>query len=190
MNRKTDQAKFSELMQGLSKIFDPGRKISAVVMELYFKALEDLTIEQIAIAVSKVIRERVYSGFPKPAEIRLAIKPPDIDQLSDPLGAWLLVERHIEGGPMPTDPVVNKTVATMGGYERLGLQSYAELVWVQKDFERRYELLNHRRDIFELPAPQQNYLKLTRKSPNDQVTHGTKNLRQIAATALRSMPEE
>jgi len=96
--------------------------------------------------------------MPLPAHIREIIQPRA--QLQNGLDSWLLVEKCLEGGGKPTDPVINKTVDGMGGYDRLGRLPYTELTWTQKEFERRYEMLNERRDMFELPAPQKNYLKL------------------------------
>ncbi len=154
-----DEVKFAQLMKGLAGVFDSKGTLSPIKVELYFKALEDLSIDQIEKSVSELIRDREYPTMPLPAHIRENIK--SVKSL-DGLGAWLLVEKCIEGGPIPYDPVVNKAVDGLGGYERLGLSSYSELVWIQKEFERRYELLNESREQFELPAPKTDFLKIVK----------------------------
>ena len=161
MKGKNDLKRFAQLMSALSGVFDSKEKPSALKIELYFKALEDLTIKQIEGSATKIMRNRIYPSMPLPAHIR---ENADLQQLLDSLSAWILVEKCLEGGPKPTDPVVNKAVDTLGGYERLGYQSYEQLVWTQKDFERRYELINQRRDIYELPAPQKDHLKIVKKN--------------------------
>lgn len=164
MKRKKDQAKFSQLMKGLAGVFDSKGTLSPIKIELYFKALEDLTTEQIEKSVSELIRDRVYSTMPLPAHIRENIKSV---QLLDGLGAWLVVEKCIEGGPTPTDPVINKAVDGMGGYERLSRLPYDELTWIQKEFERRFTLLNEHRAQLELVPLVKISPKLLEKNPKE-----------------------
>lgn len=162
MKGKNDLKQFAQLMSALAGVFDSKGTLSPIKIELYFKALEDLPIAEIERSVSELIRDREYTTMPLPAHIRKNIQPPT--QLINGLAAWLLVEKCIEGGPQPHDAAINKAVAGMGGYERLSLITYTELPWIQKEFERRFELLNERRDMFELPAPQKDHLKIVRKN--------------------------
>ena len=150
MKGKKDEIKFSQLMKGLAGVFDSKGTLSPVKIELYFKALEDLSIDQIEWSVGQLMRERKYPSMPLPADISGNIPHA---QLSNGLDAWLLVEKSLEGGPTPEDPVINKTVDGMGGFDRLSRIPYAELTWTQREFERRYQLLNQRRELLELPAP-------------------------------------
>lgn len=162
MKGKNDLKRFAQLMSALAGVFDSKEKPSALKIELFFKALEDLTIEQIKQSVSQLIRDREYSTMPLPAHIRKNIEP---IQLLDGLGAWLLVEKCLEGGPTPIDPVINKAVDGMGGYERLSRLPYDELTWTQKEFERRFSLLNERRDMHELTGPKKSHLQIVEKKP-------------------------
>ena len=161
MKRKNDQAKFSQLIKALAGVFDSKEKLSPIKIELYFKALEDLTIKQVEQSVTKIISNRVYPSMPLPAHIRGNIE--SIQPLTG-LSAWLLVEKCLEGGAKPTDPVINKAVEGMGGFDRLGLLPYSDLIWTQKEFERRFELLNESRNIYELPSPKTDHLKIVKKN--------------------------
>ena len=161
MKREKDQGEFAKLMYSMAGIFDSKEKPSALKIELYFKALEDLTIKQITVSVSKIIRNRVYPSMPLPAHIR---ENTNLPKPLDSLSAWAEVMKPLEGKPTSLDPVISKAVAILGGYEKLGLLSYDQLIWVKKDFERLYETLGERRDIYELPAPTTDYLKIVKKN--------------------------
>ena len=161
MKGKKDEKKFSQLMKGLAVIFDLKGTLSPIKIELYFKALEDLSIDQIEKNAGELIRDREYLTIPVPAQIRK--KTPA--KLLTGLSAWLLVEKCLEGGVKPTDPVINKAVEGMGGFDRLGLLPYSELTWTQKEFERRFELLNQSRDMFKLLGPTENRPKVIELNP-------------------------
>ena len=170
MKGKKDEVKFAQLMRGLAAVFDVKGTLTPVKIELYFKALEDLTIEQIEKSVSELIRDREYTSIPLPAHIRKNIHPPV--QALNGLSAWLIVEKCIEGGAKPKDPIINKAVDGMGGYQRLSLLPYSELTWTQKEFERRFLLLNEKRALIEAPALQKNRLKIVEINPKEK---GLKN---------------
>lgn len=161
MKRKKDQVRFSQLMKGLAGVFDSKGTLSPVKIELYFKALEDLTIEQIEKSVCELVRDREYSTMPLPADIRRIIQP---GNLLTGLRAWLLVEKCLEGGPKPQDPAINAAVEGMGGYDRLGRLPYHELTWTQKDFERRYQLFSESFNLLEIPGPEKQPLRIVEKT--------------------------
>jgi hypothetical protein len=66
---ENDEKKFGELMLAMGEVF---QKIpNKIQMEIYFRALEDLTISQVSQAISSIVKTRKITGtLPLPAEIR------------------------------------------------------------------------------------------------------------------------
>ena len=60
---------FNEFLVKLSEVFDNGREISESRAIIYFDILANYPIEKIKAAINALLKTRVYSGFPKPAEI-------------------------------------------------------------------------------------------------------------------------
>ena len=150
MENKKDYKKFKDLIKTLADVFNKGQVPEPTTVEIYFNVLKDLQIDQVEAAVIGLLKDRVYTGFPLPAHIRGKVR---VQGKPTAVEGWAKVMKCLEGGPIPIDPVITKTVANLGGYEKLGLTSYDQLVWVGKDFERLYDTLDERRDIHELPEP-------------------------------------
>ena len=157
MKGKNDFKQFAKLMSVMTGIFEAKQEMKPFRVELYFKVLEDLSIEQIEKSVNQLMHERVYSTMPLPAHIRQNVQS---TRLLDSLEAWSSAVKWFEGGPQPIDPITNKVVGILGGYEKVSRTPYPQLPWIQKDFERLYKDLSERRDVHELPAPQGKELKL------------------------------
>ncbi|MEA1937186.1 MAG: DUF6475 domain-containing protein [Patescibacteria group bacterium] len=140
-----DNKRFAVLMATLSEIFDDGKDISEIKMEVYWEALKKFEINKVQKAVSDLINTRVYNSFPKPAEIIEMIHGCQ-DSLA--LKAWLRVIGAVEsvGGyqsiEFAGDPVIHSTVEAMGGWIKLCDMSGKDVVWKQKEFERLYGILN------------------------------------------------
>ena len=64
-----DRAPFAELMIGVGEVY--GEPVSDARMELYYRALEDLSLDEIRAAANAHVRGSRF--FPKPAELREAI---------------------------------------------------------------------------------------------------------------------
>lgn len=148
MKGKDDFKKFAELMVIMSEIFDSSKKPSAMKIEIYFQALKHLTIEEIEVSVSKIIKERVFSGLPKPADI-IGYVPKQLGVMTS-LEAWALALEWFEGGAQPIDAVINKAVNILGGYEKVSRTPYSQLPWFQKDFEKLYNDLTECREAYGL----------------------------------------
>ena len=67
--KSEDAKKFTELLDQLSEIFDNGANVSELKTMIYFDILTNYLIEKIEIAIKKILKTRIYSGLPKPAEI-------------------------------------------------------------------------------------------------------------------------
>jgi hypothetical protein len=143
MKRKDDQTKFAGLMKALAEVFDGSIQPSPLKIELYFKALEQYHIEKLEMAVSKMIKERTYPSFPKPAEIRENIEPKDTR--AGPLMARIQIEAWLlTGAPYPQDPVIQAVIKSYGGARRLGMTTFSDLKFLLRDIESRYETISLR----------------------------------------------
>jgi hypothetical protein len=137
---KTDMRMFAALMAALSEVFDSGREVSKVKMDIYYESLKEFDVKTLEVAVKRIIKGRVYASFPKPAEIIQEITGTVENQATL---AWVkvltAVKRH--GNYMSVrfdDPVIHSVINSMGGWIQLGNMKVDETVWKQKEFEKLY----------------------------------------------------
>lgn len=138
-----DLEAFGNVMKGLAEIFDTKMPMSPVKIELYYKALEDLTIEQVKSAAAQMVKTREYPSFPKPAEFRKQLGASDADR---PQLAWAKVDLAVRTkGPYQNvrfdDPVIHSVINAMGGWAALCSCSDRDWPWRQKDFEKLYPVM-------------------------------------------------
>jgi hypothetical protein len=144
-----DLKKFAVLMATLAEVFDAGKEVSKIKMEIYFKSLEKHPIEHISQAISNMINTRVYPSFPKPAEILQEINGRNENRATE---AWLEVLEAVKriGNYQSVkfaDPVIHSVVQVMGGWDQLaGSMTLDEEKWKQKEFERLYQVMERRGD--------------------------------------------
>lgn len=144
MKKETDLKRFGTAIAGLAEVFDTkGDGISSVGMELYFRALEDLEIDQIERAAMEIVRTRVFNGMPKPAEIREAIQG---TKESAAVLAWEKVDKAVrKHGPYESvrfdDAAIHSAIELMGGWVELQNVPLDEWKWRRKEFERLYAIV-------------------------------------------------
>jgi hypothetical protein len=143
-----DVPEFGKVMSGVSEIFDSEKPPSPMKIELYFRALQSLTIEQVKKAAALLVRNRTYSSFPKPGEFIEAL-PDNQTEEDRPKLAWLKVVDAVENHGAYADvkfddPVIHSTIKAMGGWSRLCAMKTAEMPFRQKDFEETYNLVKHK----------------------------------------------
>lgn len=148
MTDDSDLKAFSETMKGLAEIFDSGKPLSAIKLEIYFRAMQDHSIQEIKMAAAKLVKTRVYSTFPKPAEFLGLIDGKEDDQ---PKLAWAKVDQAVRSqGPYASvqfdDPVIHSVVEALGGWAQICSCTDKEWVWKQKDFEELYPLMAKKPD--------------------------------------------
>jgi hypothetical protein len=142
---KNDRTKFGMLMKALNETF--GNSIpTKEKMEVYFRALSDLSIEQIDVAVINLLNSRtITTTFPVPAEIRAAI---GVDAKSFALIALNKAERAVElhgsyCAVVFDDPVIHMVIRTMGGWAKFCCPAVygdeQDWQWKQKEFISLYE---------------------------------------------------
>jgi hypothetical protein len=135
-----DRAAFAELMLGISETFS--HPVSDTVMELYFRALQDLPLE--ALRVAATIHVRTAKFFPRPAELREAIEGSTEDAAEI---AWVTLLRLVRsvgyyGTPTWTDDATRRAALELfGGWQALCSSLPAEgpeLLGCAKNFKSVY----------------------------------------------------
>lgn len=135
-----DEKQFAMLMITLYEIYE--KKGSATKTEIYFNILEEYPIEKIKKGVTNIVKKRVYSSFPKPADIIEAIEGSygDIEEraLNCFIEAKQAIMRYGIYEHVNFDPIVNKTIDSLGTWQEWCLTPENEWTWKGKDFVKRY----------------------------------------------------
>lgn len=144
--KKNDVRAFAQVMTALNEVFgDPAKSVTDLKNELYFSALQDLTIEQLNKAVNVLCNRKTIKTFPLPAEIRDAA----IGNLNDMAEAafevmWDTVKRVGSYYSVEfQDGVIAQVVALMGGWEKV-CKLEGEMKWIRKEFCDIYSSLIRR----------------------------------------------
>lgn len=130
------------LMAMLAEEYTPGKLVSDLKGELWFEELKQYTIEKIEQSIKKIIRTRTLSTYPKVSEIIREIEGSSEDKS---LTAWLKVKESIArvGAYQSVqfdDPVIHSVINDLGGWPKVCEVLEDDLKWMQKDFERIYQL--------------------------------------------------
>jgi hypothetical protein len=146
-----DIEKFAVVMAALSECFD--KEISEKKLEVYFAALQELTIEQVAAAAKWLMRYRTITGtFPLIAEFYQALEQvegqggvEDRAELAWRKLVWAIKNHGYYASVCFDDPVIHAVVDAMGGWLKISGDDpdwwESELKWRQKDFVALYRAL-------------------------------------------------
>jgi hypothetical protein len=163
-----DRQPFAELMLGIGETY--GEPVSATRMEIYFRALCDLSLEQLRDAASLHVRSQKF--FPRPSELRDAIDGTVEDQAEI---AWTQVQalvrrcgfwwREDQQGPIPwpDDTTRRAALELYGGWQPLCEKLPAagpEMLGTAKLFKAHYAAFARQRVRAALPGPSRAEAKL------------------------------
>ena len=114
------------------------------VIEVYYRALSDLSDEEFIRAIDRVVKIRVFPGMPKPAEIRDAAGGGESEALLALDKAEKAVELHgMYKAVIFDDPVIHMVVSAMGGWTKFcrpdAFGEYQQPHWQRKEFVSLYE---------------------------------------------------
>lgn len=126
------------------------KKISPVLMKTYWACLEPYSFSEVQLALAELlknpdVKKHVY--FPSPSDV-VAIIEGDVNSKS--LLAWTEVMKAIREighyeSVVFSDELIHAVICDMGGWIRLCQLTERELPFVQRDFERRYQVYSRRR---------------------------------------------
>jgi hypothetical protein len=135
-----EQVEFSKAMMILAEVYN--RKLSQLLLQTYWDCLKDYPLSVFQNVLCQFLKnpDHAKKGFPSPAEW---IKVIEGDSESRGLAAWTQVLKAIrQVGQYESvrfdDSLVHTVIADMGGWIFLCKQPERELIFLQKEFERRY----------------------------------------------------
>ncbi len=126
------------------------RKISPVLMKAYWACLEPYPFGEVQRALGEILKNpdiKKHPYFPIPTDIIEIIEG---DVQSKSLWAWTEVTKAIReighyDSVIFADELIHVVIRDMGGWIKLCHYTEKELPFVQRDFERRYQIYCRRR---------------------------------------------
>ncbi len=135
-----DFEKFAEVWSQAQEIYN--RSVTPGTIELVFRALEQLDLDEIRRALTLHIQSPDTGQFPpKPGDV---IKFARGDSQSRTLQAWAKVERAIRSvghyrDVAFDDPLVHAAIERIGGWPKVAMvDSEKDMVWLRQRFEAQY----------------------------------------------------
>lgn len=136
----SDQEKFTQGLMILAEVYN--RKLSSLLLHTYWNCLKKYSYAVFETALWDFLKNPDYAkkNFPSPADWIKAIEG---DTESKSLVAWTEIINsiryvgHYESVQF-TDPLIHRVIRDMGGWIYLCQQSERDLIFAQKEFERRY----------------------------------------------------
>ena len=142
MNKK-DAGKFAECMIVLNDTLGSNNQPpSAAKIEFYFKALSDLSIEEVETGALRVANTKTMKVFPTPAEIREAVRGKAEDLAVIAVDKIQNALRGVGGYESVCfdDPVIHLIIQNYGGWAKLSDIIQDEWKWIRKEFEKHYKV--------------------------------------------------
>ncbi len=136
-----DYKSFMTLMGIMAEAFS--LKVSENKVEIYFKFLKDLSLEDIKVNVDNLIKTRVYTSFPSVAEIRGETSSGAGEDAAQ--GAFLTLWNAIKNSigyqsAEFDDPIVHSVVECLGGLPFICENWFLEdFQWRQREFVQLYK---------------------------------------------------
>lgn len=135
-----EKIEFSKAMMILAEVYN--RKLSELLLQTYWDCLKVYSLSLFQKALDHFLKSPDYAkkGFPSPADWIKAIEG---DSETKSLAAWTNVIKAIRHVGLYesvrfSDPIIHAVINDMGGWIFLCKQSERELIFLQKEFERRY----------------------------------------------------
>jgi len=130
---------FREAMAVFGEIYD--KQISEVLLRAYWIILEPFSDEDCMKAFRRILEESSY--FPRPADFMKILATTHKERAT--IG-WISAVKGVARVGNYTsvqfsDPVIHSVIVAMGGWENFSMFDESERTWVQKEFERLYEIM-------------------------------------------------
>jgi hypothetical protein len=136
----TDRIEFTQGLMLLAEIYN--RKLSELLLQAYWDCLKSYSLASFKQVLCHFLKnpDSANHGFPSPAAW---IKVLEGDSQAKGLAAWTKVIRAIRyvgqyESVTFNDPITHAVINDMGGWIFLCKQPERELIFLQKEFERRY----------------------------------------------------
>ena len=140
---------FMECFIGMCEVYD--KEFSEYSIKLYFETVKDIEDTEFKNAVIHLLRNRVFSTFPKPAEFRELVfgkkNENEKIKIQEALASFKKAIAYA-GSVKFEDKTIHKTIKLMGGWSFILRTRQDNLHWKYKEFEEIYaSLINDRKGI-------------------------------------------
>ena len=139
----SNKKEFAVLFYGTGELYD--KPVTKNLLQLYFDALKNYSIEQVKEGVSKhALDPKHGTFFPKPADIVRHLQTGEISTEDKALLAWGQVMREIRrvgsyGTLKLDDKQAIAAVKSLGSWQQLCNSTEQEMTWKKKEFISVYE---------------------------------------------------
>lgn len=147
-----DKVRFAEIMSAMAELYE--MSLSDVVMEIWFKTLEEFPVDTISAAVFDYMKNPDVGRYkPKPADIIKMLSGTTSDAACL---AWTKVDKSIRmigdyQSVVFDDAIIHKVITDMGGWVGFGDKEEKEWPFIAKDFQHRYRIYAGRGGVLESP---------------------------------------
>lgn len=148
-----DQEKFTQGLMILAEVYN--RKLSSLLLHTYWSCLKKYSYVVFEATLWDFLKNPDYAkrNFPSPADWIKAIEG---DTTSKSLMAWTEIISSIRyvghyESVVFSDPVMHAVIHDMGGWIHLCQLSERDLIFAQKEFERRYQNYYSRKKLMKAP---------------------------------------
>lgn len=137
-----DKKAFQVLMVGAGETY--GRQITRPLLDIYFEALKQYSIEEVSVSFSKhLVCPKHGTFFPKPADLVRNIKADEIPPEMMAEMAWMQIEDQMRrkgayGSLKLDDKQALAAVKSLGSWQDLCHTNTDKLQWVKKQFVENY----------------------------------------------------
>jgi hypothetical protein len=147
-----DKGRFAQALVAMGEMFD--KDVSQALAVMYFDDLAPYSIDQVLGAMTAHRKDAARGRwFPKVADLVAKLQP---TQGEAALLAWTEVPLQLRNSraACSSNPITERVIQDLGGWPALGLKTTSELVWVEKEFARRYQTYaEHGTEVQALPGP-------------------------------------
>lgn len=134
-----DRKNFIEVVLGFAEL--KGKQLSAPALELYWRALQHWTLEELRAAAEQLVRTCEFMPTPKDFEdLRRAAFPTAAE-------AWIAARRNagsaivcgqVTRGRSCGDPLIDQAVEAIGGYGAIAMCDVDKLTFLERRFTQAY----------------------------------------------------
>lgn len=148
----SDKRIFAENLIGMGEVYD--RKISPAAAAIYFDDLKDYPLADVLAAFSAHRKDSDRGRFfPKVADLLDKLQA-TTEQTAMLAWSEMLPLLKDSQRAISADPVTERVIQDLGGWTRVAHTDTDKLVWVEKEFVRRYQMYSeHGVDVLRIAAP-------------------------------------
>ncbi len=140
--KKQDELRFVEIMIGLAENFSSQMSTPGLVMR--FDAMKEFSIDEIASAATKIVKNRTLMGMPTVAEFiaAMGLQAPAVTDAANEQATAVMKQIRDIGSyrtPVFNDPITRSLMASRWSWQSVCSMTEVELKWWAKDFVESYQ---------------------------------------------------